>query len=80
MSKKSLATWEKERGFIFAGNVDLDQQLTEDEFTDMLFNGKTPAIGVDHKERAKFLKNNGYEVNRENMINSDLSTASTEQE
>lgn len=73
MSKKALKTYEKERGLIFVGDaVDLDARYSEEEFLE--FWSVNEYVGVDHESRTEWLKNNGYEVNRKNMIDHSLET------
>lgn len=47
-----------------------DGSISEKEFLQIPITDKT---GVNHSDRIKFLKDNGYEVTRENMIDSSLS-------
>jgi hypothetical protein len=73
MANKSLKTLEKERGVLFTGDVDLSKRYSEEEMDELLASDPTKYVGVDHEDRTKFLKDNGYDVTRENMVNSDLS-------
>jgi hypothetical protein len=73
MAKKTLKTLEKERGVMFIGDVDLSQRLSEEEMDELLAKDYTTYVGVAHDDRTKFLKDNGYDVTRENMMNPDLS-------
>lgn len=66
---KTLAEWEKEKGFIVTGDVDPNKKITEAEVDDIEMGKKH---WVNHADRVKFLKENNYEVTRENMI-ADLS-------
>lgn len=79
--KKTIAEFEKEKGCIVvrsaSGNeIDPKVSITEEEFDAIPQETK---IGVNHKDRIAFLKKNGYEVTRENMIDSSLSTKPTEE-
>ena len=69
MKKDTVEYWEKERGCIIPSLKPTDS-MTEQEFLALPM---TSRLGVDHESRIKFLKDNGYEVTRENMINSELS-------
>lgn len=71
-SKKTIKDWELEKGFIVRGAQPMTK-LTEQEFDDIPAGEK---VGVNHKDRVQFLKDNGYEVTRENMINVDLGAKS----
>lgn len=71
-SKKTIKDWEQEKGVIVRGAQPLTK-LTEQEFNDIPDGEKT---GVNHKDRIQFLKDNGYEVTRENMINTELGAKS----
>lgn len=78
MSTKAIKTWEKERGIIIvADDIDLDKRVTEDEINELittkLNEGGGQIVGVNHEDRTQFLKENGYEVTRENLINGNLS-------
>lgn len=72
---KTVQEWEKEKGFIVINGMDLNQQLTEEEFVAIPLSERT---GVDHAQRTKFLTDNGYELTRGNMINSSLSARTLE--
>lgn len=72
MTKKSIAEFEKEKGLIFKNIKDDSKKITEDEFNKMIEDINS-WVGVDYALRLAFLKDNGYEVNRENLINSSLS-------
>lgn len=69
MSSKTIGDFEKERNFIIRG-ADPKQKITEEEIAAIPLKDK---IGVHHDVRIAFLKANGYEVTRENMVNSELS-------
>lgn len=73
MSKKSLEQLEQERGVLLLGDVDLSEQFTDDEFTEIMTTGSRQYIGIDHESRIEFLQANGHEVTRENMTDTTLS-------
>ena len=53
-----------------ASATDLKKSMTEEEFDAI----ETKHLhGVNFEDREKFLKDNGYEVNRANMMDRDLS-------
>lgn len=70
---KTLAELEKERGFIAvdATAEELDKPVGDKKLIAMHLEGATVAVNHDH--RVEFLKANGYEVTRENMVDSSLS-------
>lgn len=68
MATKTLEQWEKQKGFIVIGG-DPSAKMTEEE-VDAIDLGKKH--GVNHADRINFLRQNGYEVTRENMV-ADLS-------
>lgn len=68
-TNKTLGDWEKEKGVIII-SISPDVEMTEAEFKEIDFK---LVRGVNHKDRTKFLKDNGHKVTRENMINPDLS-------
>lgn len=68
---KTIEDWERTRGIILVGNVDLKKSLTGDEFQELC---DTQAwTGVNHTDRIKFLQDNGHDVNRANMTDPSLS-------
>lgn len=67
---KTLSEWEVERQCVVI-SLDPKKKLTEAEFNAIPLEDRW---GVDHTYRTKFLKDNGYAVTRENMINPELST------
>lgn len=80
MAKLLVTTLEKRQGVIITGDFDLSQKMTEDEFAELIRNEKVEYVGVDHEFRVNFLKNNGYEVNRENMVDLSLTVNPTDSE
>lgn len=69
MTVKTIAEWEKEKGMLLPSRKPTEK-ISEDDFNAIPLDDK---IGVDHESRVKFLKDNGYEVTRENMVDSELS-------
>ena len=75
MSKLTFEQWEEKIGII-SDHFDpktKDNKLTEDEFRELAMPTNDSFRGVMHEDRIKFLKDNGYELTRENMCNPDLS-------
>lgn len=73
--KKTFNEWEIEQGVLVIGTLtkDLEKQMTKEEFEAVAYkDGKFPH-GVNWTDRTKFLENNGYAVNRKNMVDSSLS-------
>lgn len=68
MTTKTITEWEKIKNVIIL-DTDTSLNMTEEEFDDISIDRK---IGVAHEDRKIWLKNNGYKVNRENMINVNL--------
>lgn len=79
--KKTFEEWEKSKGFFARnpGDFSSSKTITEEEFDDLLRTNRDGFVAVFYKERIEFLNKNGYEVNRENLINSDLSAKPVEQ-
>lgn len=73
LEKKSYTQWEKELGVINikASAEVLQSKLTKEQFIEAW--GDEVPQGVNHKDRVKFLEDNGYEVNRQNMADASLS-------
>jgi len=79
MATKLFKNWEKEKNIMV--NIpdvsDENQRVTEEYFQQIVdLYGFT---GVNHDDRIKFLKDNNYEVTRENMT-ADLSSRQAEVE
>ena len=70
---KTIEQWEKEKGLIVIDDIDPKQELSEAEFNKRYSFLGSNTVGVNHEDRIQFLEANGYEVTRENMINSELS-------
>lgn len=68
---KTVSEWEQENGVIFTDdNVDLKSKVTADEFEKLRQQHVWAAVNVE--ARTKWLKDNGYDVTRENLVNVDL--------
>lgn len=79
MSKsKKLSEWEKVKNSMVVNATDkqLDKTMTEEEFDAIPFIDR---LGVMYKDRVKFLKDNGYEVTRANMMDANLSVRQPEE-
>lgn len=78
-SSKTISEWEKERGILF---VDREKFPANKKFTEAEMDEAMDNIGnfrgVNHADRIKFLKANGYPVTHENMLDSDLSAKAPE--
>lgn len=76
---KTLEQWEKERGFLTIDrNTYPADKIMNSQEIDLLMHETPNAVrGVNHKDRVKFLKDNGYKINHENMINPELSAKPT---
>lgn len=72
MSKvQSIKDWENELGVIFDDkNIDLSEKVDEAQFDK--YRQTHTWVAVNIKDRTEWLKENGYEVTRENLINVDL--------
>jgi hypothetical protein len=64
---KSLTEWERIKGCLVS-DVSPNKKMTEEEFDRLP--GKS---GVNFNDREKFLRDNGYEITRANLIDSSLS-------
>lgn len=76
-SVKTIEEWEKELGFIVIDDTDISKKITGKEAGELFMSPS--AKGVDHEQRIAFLKENGYEVNRENLADHELSSTKGEQ-
>lgn len=70
--KNTVEYWEKKQGKIILNTDDINllEKMTIEEFTDLA--DKNMYSPVDYSFREKWLRDNGYEVTRENMVNADL--------
>lgn len=78
--RKTFEEWEKDRG-LFAkdlGQFKSSKEMTQDEFLQLFYANSGSFVGVNYKDRVKFLEANGYEVSRENLI-ADLSAKPVEE-
>lgn len=70
---RSISEWEKTKGKFLRDPVDdSEKTMTEKKF-DELAGSPANWVGVDYEQRVKFLKDNGYELTRENLTNPELS-------
>lgn len=78
--KKTFIDWEEKLGVMVrdADEKTLKSKITEAEFRESW--GAGIPSGVNHKQRIKFLKDNGYEVTRENMLDGQLSVVQPDPE
>jgi len=77
--KKTFEEWEMQKGLIAKdlSRFNSSKGITEQEFNSIVSDNFSEFVGVDYKLRVKFLKDNGYEVNRENLT-ADLSAKPVE--
>ena len=68
---KTLAEWELERGYMVLGKVDVKQELTADEFTELV--RKHDYLPVDQESRKQRLESLGIKPTRENMLDTSIS-------
>lgn len=70
--KKSIIDWEKIQGKVIVdvSKIDLQKKVTLDEFTKIA--DENIYYATDYEFREKWLTDNGYEINRENLLNADL--------
>lgn len=73
--KKKFSEWEVEKGFLVrdADTKQLNEKLTEQEFMDKVVVDDRMPFSIHWESRVQFLKDNGYEVTRENLGNVELS-------
>lgn len=67
---KSMQEWEKERNLMFTQGYVANKQLTAEEVDEFFASQRT--VGVDFEGRTAWLKENGYDITRENMMNANL--------
>lgn len=73
MPKKLITTWEKEKGIIFTSpDIDIKSKVDENEINGLINNNMTFVLGINWADRVNFLKSNGYEVTRDNLIDVNL--------
>lgn len=75
-STKTIAEWEREHGIMFkdARKYPGNKKLTDEEFRELYSTNPDDWTGVNHEDREKWLKANGYELTRANMMDATLST------
>lgn len=66
---KTMKQWESELNIVF-NDYDGKKKLTRQEVSNLQLGGG--AVGVDVEGRTKWLKENGYEVTRENLVDTSL--------
>ncbi|CAB4152049.1 hypothetical protein UFOVP585_49 [uncultured Caudovirales phage] len=82
MVKKTFEEWEIVRG-MYASDLErhkTDNDITLEEFTKIVEDNMSEFVGVHLEDRLEFLKANGYETTRENLINADLSVRQSERD
>ncbi len=67
---KKLRDWEKEQNVMIQGDVVESNPLNIHQFE--LLKRERGFKVVDYNERTKFLKDNGYELNRTNYMSNEL--------
>lgn len=70
MKTMTIEQWEKEKGCLVLSDIDLKKVVSEKEFNAIPLDERH---SVDHDSRTKFLRDNGFEVTRENMMDHRLS-------
>ena len=81
MIRKTFEEWERARG-MYARDLTkykTSKDLSEEEFIEITSANLADFAGVDTEHRLKFLKENGYEVNRANLIDPELSAKPREE-
>lgn len=73
--KMTLAEHEVKANVLFYDTQKFNpkQKLTHDEFLKLLQDNPEAYHGVNHADRIEFLKANGYEVNRQTLVDINLS-------
>lgn len=69
--KKTIEQLEKDSGVVLLGSPQLNKKVSQEEFRELMKKG---FVFVNHQDRIKFLKDNDYPINRENLVNPDLSS------
>lgn len=77
MSKEVITKLERETGFVAIDPKDIPSTEDSGEFMQHALKGRF--VGVNYEDRVKFLKANGYEVTRENLVNRELSVRQEEE-
>jgi hypothetical protein len=68
---KTMKQWESELNIVF-NDYDGRKKLTRQEVSELQLGGGV--VAVDIEERTKWLKENGYEVTRESLVDTSLRT------
>lgn len=76
MADKKIEQYEREYNLVLSDVKDPSQKVSESEFKEMVSTLKF--VGVDFEQREQFLKDNGYDVTRENLIDPTLSVKQKE--
>lgn len=71
MADRTVQQWEREQGIMFLGDkIKPKSKISGLQFREMA--AENNHVAVDYPAREQFLKDNGYEVTRENILNEDL--------
>lgn len=72
--KNTVEKWEEIQGRVLLNldELSLKQKISVDDFNTI--SDERGYINVDHEFRKNWLEYNGYEINRENLINAELPT------
>ena len=70
--KKTFAEWEKDQGVFAYTERTTTRTMTLEEFLAIFNQAPGDFHQLNYKDRTKFLKDNGYELTRENLF-ADLS-------
>jgi hypothetical protein len=71
--KKTIRELEIEYGIFLRVEHDPEEEMEPADFNKFA-RSDSNGIGVNYEDRVLFLKNNGYEVTRENLMDSSLSS------
>ncbi len=75
--KTTAADWEKRTSFYFRTEPTSKDQLTYEEFMELV--NKEDAVNIDYDQRVAFLKENGHKVNRKNLTDRELGAINPEE-
>lgn len=77
---KSFSDLEKITGMFAVDESKFADQadMTQEDYMALVMSNPADFVGVSYDDRIKFLKENGYEVNRHNIVNADLSARAAE--
>lgn len=73
---KTIGELEREKGVVILGDINPNEKISKEDFKNLLLSPLN-YVGVNYEDRIKFLKDNGYEVNRANLTDWNLSTKPT---